>query len=248
MSDLLPFIRAWISDPLHVAAIAPSSSALAHLMTSEISSETGLVLELGPGTGVFTRALLARGVRQKDLTLVEYGCDFARLLEHRFPDARVLPVDAARLGEVSLYQGTPVGAVVSGLPLFFMSRRKVIAILSGAFRYVQPGGAFYQFTYSPRCPVRRAILERLGLKATSIGRAVRNIPPAAVFRITRRTPTRFLVGGTGSECQRVRHRVLDDLLSRHHNGVAGLHFVMALARVGLRGDLYKDSCKSRYYR
>jgi phospholipid N-methyltransferase len=215
MSDLLPFIRAWISDPLHVAAIAPSSSALAYLMTSEISSETGPVLELGPGTGVFTRALLARGVRQQDLTLIEYGCDFARLLEHRFPGARVLPVDAARLGELSLYQGTPVGAVVSGLPLLSMSRRKVLAILSGAFHYIQAGGAFYQFTYGPRCPVPRAILERLGLKATSMGRAVRNIPPAGVFRITRRTSSRLLVGGAGSECQRVRHRVLHDVLSRH---------------------------------
>jgi phospholipid N-methyltransferase len=63
-----------------VAAILPSGRALASLITKDISAATGPVLELGPGTGVFTQALLARGVRQQDLTLIEYGSDFARLL------------------------------------------------------------------------------------------------------------------------------------------------------------------------
>lgn len=187
-SDFVQFFRLWAANPLQVAAVAPSGEALARVMTQEIGPETGRVLELGPGTGVFTRALLARGVAESELTLVEYGSDFARMLEFRFPQARVLWMDASQLARFELFDGAPVGAVVSGLPLLSMSPRKVIAILSGAFTYMRPGGAFYQFTYGPRCPVPRPILDRLGLKATRVGRALRNIPPAAVYRITRRQP------------------------------------------------------------
>jgi len=159
---------------------------LARVITQDISVKDGPVLELGPGTGVFTRALLARGIAQSDLTLIEYGPDFAQTLQLRFPEARVLRMDAAQLRRADLFTGAPVGAVISGLPLLSMSPRKVIAILSGSFHYLRPGGAFYQFTYGPRCPVPRPILDRLGLKATHVGRALRNLPPAAVYRITRR--------------------------------------------------------------
>ena len=90
MSDLLPFLRAWVADPKRVASITPSGTALTDLMTREIRAEDGPVLELGPGTGVVTRGLLARGVPQQDLTLIEAGSDFARTLSLRFPRARPL--------------------------------------------------------------------------------------------------------------------------------------------------------------
>ncbi|HEX4167471.1 MAG TPA: methyltransferase domain-containing protein [Bryobacteraceae bacterium] len=191
-SDLLPFLRAWISNPLGMGSIAPSGPALADLMTSEISPETGPVLELGPGTGVFTHALLARGVREQDLTLVECGGDLARILDDRFPEARVLHSDADCLDEVSLFSGAPVGAVISGLPLLSMSPRKKMAILSGAFSYLRPGGALYQFTYGPFCPVPPSILNRLGLRAECMGRTIANLPPAAAYRITRAIPHRSI--------------------------------------------------------
>ena len=190
--DLIPFFRAWISNPLRVAAVAPSGNALADLITREISSDTGPVLELGPGMGAFTRALLARGVSETDLTLIEYGSDFVRLLSVRFPNARVLWMDASWLAREKIFEGAPLGAVVSGLPLLAMPPRKVMAILAGAFAHLRPGGAFYQFTYGPRCPVPRPLLDRLGLKATRIGRALVNVPPAAVYRISRRAPPRLM--------------------------------------------------------
>ena len=88
--DLLSFFPAWMSAPRRVGAIAPSSAALGELSTREISPESAPVLELGPGTGVFTYELLKRGLRQQDLTLVESGADFIGLLQMRFPGARVL--------------------------------------------------------------------------------------------------------------------------------------------------------------
>ncbi len=187
-SDFLHFFRSWISNPLRVAAIAPSGTSLAKLMTKEIAALDGPIIELGPGTGVFTRALLARGIREEDLTLIEYGPEFISSLKSRFPSARILQMDAAHLGQADIFEGEPVSAVVSGLPLLSMSPRKITAILVSTFTYMRPGGALYQFTYGPRCPVPRPILDRLGLKATHIGGTVRNLPPAAVYRISRRKP------------------------------------------------------------
>ena len=190
--DFLPFFRAWIADPLRVASVMPSGAGLAALITSEVSAQTGPVLELGPGTGVFTRALIDRGVHQRDLTLIEFGADFAGLLSNRFPEARVVQADAARLRQHRLFDTPRVGAVVSGLPVLSMPARKVMSILAGAFSYLRPGGAFYQFTYGLRCPISRAILDRLGLKAVKLGSTRRNLPPATVYRITRRPSSRLM--------------------------------------------------------
>ena len=195
MTNAFTFFRALIADPRRVAAIAPSSPALANAITAEITAVSAPVIELGPGTGVFTRALLARGVPEDKLALVEYGPGFARMLQSRYPRAHVLRMDAARLRSVELFGGEGVGAVVSGLPLLSMPANEVIAILDGAFAHLRPDGAFYQFTYGPRCPVRRSILERLGLKAVRIGGALANMPPASVYRILRRPHLRTPVPG-----------------------------------------------------
>lgn len=190
--DGLTFLREWLTAPLRVGAITPSGATLAKAMTAEIGPETGPVIELGPGTGVFTQNLIERGVPEHRLALIEAGSEFAALLEARFPQALTLWMDASRLRSVHLFGGEPAGAVVSGLPLLSMKPRKVIAILDGAFSHLGAGGAFYQFTYGPGCPVPRPILDRLGLKAARVGRALANVPPASIFRIQRRARRRLL--------------------------------------------------------
>ena len=185
MSDLSSFWRAWMADPLRVAAIAPSSRALAQMITAEITAASAPVIELGPGTGVFTRQLLARGIPEERLALVEYGSAFIRLLAYRFPAARVMCMDAAQLSSVCLFGGERAGAVVSGLPFLSMTPAQVMVILAEAFGYLRHDGAFYQFTYGLSCPVPRVVLDRLGLESVRIGRALVNVPPAAVYRIRR---------------------------------------------------------------
>jgi phosphatidylethanolamine/phosphatidyl-N-methylethanolamine N-methyltransferase len=186
VADIVSFLRAWLADPLRVAAVAPSGPALADLMTAEITPDSAPVIELGPGTGVLTRALLARGVPEDKLVLVEYSAEFARMLEGRFPSARVLAMDAAKLGDLDLFNGQRAGAVVSSLPLSLMPPERVQTILEAGFHHLRPDGTFYQFTYGPRFPVARAVLERLGLQATRTGGTFANVPPAAVYRIRRR--------------------------------------------------------------
>lgn len=187
-SDIRHFFRSWLADPLRVAAVAPSSESLSRLITQAIVPADAPVLELGAGTGVFTKALLGRGIRESDLTLVESGLEFADVLQHRFAQARVVQIDASQISRHGLFPAATVGVVVSGLPLLWMSPRKVMAILSGAFACMRPSGSFYQFTYGPRCPVPRRLLDRLGLKAVRIGSTVCNLPPATVYRIVRRQP------------------------------------------------------------
>jgi phospholipid N-methyltransferase len=185
VTDAYGFFRAWLSSPLRVAAVTPSSKGLAAAMTAEIDPSQGPVIELGPGTGVFTRALLDRGVSERDLALVECGQEFGHLLAVRFPQAETHVADAANLRHMILFGGIPAGAVVSGLPLLGMPPGKTLAILAAAFSKLRVGGAFYQFTYGPGCPVRTSVLRRLGLTATRIGFVLGNLPPASVYRIER---------------------------------------------------------------
>jgi phospholipid N-methyltransferase len=186
--NLLLFFRSLALNPRSVGAIAPSGPNLASLITSEIDPASGPVLELGPGTGVFTEALLKRGVKESDLTLIEYGSDFMRLLQLKFPRARVLWMDAAWIASYKLFEGRPFGAVISGIPLLNLPARKVVTILSGVFANLRDDGAVYQFTYGMQCPIARSDLDHLGLKATRIGRVYLNVPPASVYKITRRQP------------------------------------------------------------
>jgi phospholipid N-methyltransferase len=191
-SDTFLFLRAWLRNPLRVASAIPSGRSLAQLITQEIDPAAGRVIELGPGTGVFTRALIGRGVAESNLVLIEKGREFTGMLAARFPQAAIVESDAAKIGQLDI--GGPAGAVVSGLPLLSMPPRQVMAILAGAFRHLGRQGKFYQFTYGPRCPVPRPILDRLGLKAVFVGRTIQNFPPAAVYRISKRTALPFWQG------------------------------------------------------
>src|SRR5690242_18232465 len=116
MTDVFPFFCALLADPRRVGAVVPSGPALARAITREISPSSAPVVELGPGTGTFTERLIARGVPEDRLALIEYGPDFARLLEERYPHARVLRMDATHLRHVDLFEDEKAGAVVSGLP------------------------------------------------------------------------------------------------------------------------------------
>lgn len=187
LGDNLAFLHAWLRNPRSIGAVTPSGAALARLMTRHVGALDGPVIELGPGTGALTRALLARGVPPQRLTLVEAAPRFAAALARRYPGVRLLRMDAAQLGQVeSLFGDERAGAVISSLPLLSMPPAQVAAIVQGVFeRQLRDDGRFYQFTYGRRCPLPAALLERLGLEARHVGSALLNLPPAAVYCIRR---------------------------------------------------------------
>ncbi len=185
-TEYLDFLAAWVQKPRQTASVVPSSRYLARLMVAQIDPADGRVLELGGGTGVFTRAILGTGLPPEKLEVVEINPAFARGLRRHFPHVSVLEtpaqiVSTAAAGEPGSYQ-----TVVSGLPLLAMDRHVHLDILSESFRMLQPGGSFVQFTYSMRPPVSREVIDALDLDVVRVGQTVRNFPPATVFRFTRR--------------------------------------------------------------
>lgn len=179
-TDTRLFLESWLAKPLQVAALAPSSIHLAAAITREVPTGPGRVLELGPGTGVFTRALLARGVPESQLVLIEKDPAFARLLRERFPQALLLEADARHF---SLPDAAGISAAVSGLPLLSMPHAHIRDILDAVFRQMAPDGALFQFTYGPLCPVPASVLQALSLQADFRRLVLRNVPPASVYRI-----------------------------------------------------------------
>jgi phospholipid N-methyltransferase len=178
------FLRSWLNDPLAVGAVAPSGRTLARSVARAV--EPGhRVVELGPGTGIVTREILARGVRPGDLVLVERCEGFAAHLEREHPTVTVLRGDATEPQKgLEALRGT-VDCVVSGLPLVLFSREQKSRLLEECFGLLRERGSLIQFTYGGRCPVAKRDLEQQGLVAKCIGFIALNVPPAFIYRIAR---------------------------------------------------------------
>jgi phosphatidylethanolamine/phosphatidyl-N-methylethanolamine N-methyltransferase len=180
IDDEVQFIRSWIEKPLSTGAVMPSGRFLARAMARLVDTETtGPIVELGPGTGPVTEALVARGVDPARLVLVEFNPVFCRLLRSRYPEATVVQGDAYRLKHLlgSLLR-EPAAAVVSGLPLFTRPMRSRLRLISDAFGLLQPRAPFIQFTYAVVSPIPRTLP---GLHARATQRIWRNLPPAQVW-------------------------------------------------------------------
>lgn len=184
-TEYLDFLAAWVKKPRQTASVVPSSRYLARLMVEHIDPHDGRVLELGGGTGVFTRAILQTGLPPEQLEVVEINPAFARGLRRHFPAVSVLETPAQIVSTVAAGEPGEYQTVISGLPLLAMDRHMHADILSESFRMLRPGGSFIQFTYSMRPPVSRDILHALDLDVERAGQTVRNFPPATVFRFFR---------------------------------------------------------------
>ena len=103
LDDEMQFIRTWIEKPLSTGAVMPSSKALARTMARYVDpAASGPVIELGPGTGPVTEAMVQRGIDPARLILVEFDPDFCRLLRTRYPAATVVQGDSYRLRDRDL--------------------------------------------------------------------------------------------------------------------------------------------------
>src|ERR1700761_2460661 len=94
-AEHLHFLKGLIARPKNVGAITPSSPALSRAIAQQVDPFVpGPVLELGPGTGVVTEALIERGVAPERITAIEYDPDFVKMVTERCPGVRVLRGDA----------------------------------------------------------------------------------------------------------------------------------------------------------
>jgi phosphatidylethanolamine/phosphatidyl-N-methylethanolamine N-methyltransferase len=180
LDDEVRFLRSWIEKPLHMGAVMPSSKLLARTMAQYVDVDSkGPVIELGPGTGAITNALIEHGVDQKRLVLVEYNPGFCALLRDRYPQAKVVQGDAYALrdslGEVL---DARASAVVSGLPLVTKPMLTRLKLMRDAFMALAPGAPFVQFTYSVAPPIPKSLP---GVSTEASERIWMNLPPARVW-------------------------------------------------------------------
>jgi phosphatidylethanolamine/phosphatidyl-N-methylethanolamine N-methyltransferase len=180
LEDEARFLRSWLERPLVTGAVTPSGKMLARTMASYVDPrQSGPVVELGPGTGPVTDALVRRGVAQDRLVLVEYNPEFCRLLKRRFPKATIVQGDAYDL-QASLKDilADPAAATVSSLPLFTKPLEARLHLLEQAQALMHPGAPFIQFTYAvvPPMPARS---DRY--TASGSNRVWLNLPPARVW-------------------------------------------------------------------
>ncbi len=177
--EKMRFLRSWITKPLQVGAVSPSSRFLARVIASYVDpKETGKIIEIGPGTGPVTKALLARGIAPERLILVEYDPAFVNLLRHQFPGVTVIQGDAYALGEtLQGFVDEPVTAIVSSLPLMTRPMTQRQAFIRQGLALLYPHAPFIQFSYALQPPVPKA----LGFTLEGSKRVWRNVPPARVW-------------------------------------------------------------------
>ena len=163
-----------------MGAVMPSGKLLARTMAQYVDVDSeGPVVELGPGTGAITSALIEHGVDQKRLVLVEYNPGFCALLRERYPQAKVVQGDAYALRD-SLWEvlKAPASAIVSGLPLVTKPMLTRLKLMRDAFAALAPGAPFVQFTYSVAPPIPKSLP---GVSTEASERIWMNLPPARVW-------------------------------------------------------------------
>ncbi len=176
-SEELRFLNALKSQPKSVGAVWPTGPVMARSMASIVNPNAELpVLELGPGTGVITKAILERGLPPSKLHAVEYSPQFARELRLRFPQIHVHQGDAfdlaASVGE------SQFDCAISALPLLNFPTDLRVKFINDVLARLPPSRPLIQFSYGPVAPVPgkpgNFSVERHDF-------VLRNIPPARIW-------------------------------------------------------------------
>jgi phosphatidylethanolamine/phosphatidyl-N-methylethanolamine N-methyltransferase len=178
--DEIRFIKGMMAGPRTVGAIMPTSARTAAKMAEIINTGSGLpVLELGPGTGVITKAILAKGVKPQDIVSIEYSTDFVKHLEGKYPGVNFINGDAFNLAEtLKAYEGQKFDCVISGIPLLNFPMHARVKLIEDLLKLMPAGRPVVQFSYGPVSPV---IARPDIYKIQHYDFVVRNIPPAQIW-------------------------------------------------------------------
>jgi phosphatidylethanolamine/phosphatidyl-N-methylethanolamine N-methyltransferase len=181
-ADEARFFKSWLDRPLLTGAVSPSGRFLARMMARYVDPlSEGPIVELGPGTGPITEALLKRGIAPERLFLVEFDPAFCELLRHRFPGVQVIEGDAYHLQEsLKTLLQVPAAAIVSSLPLLTKPETQRLALLKDAFACLTPEGPFIQFTYGLASPIPCNV-RGYNFRAQVSPPVWFNLPPARVW-------------------------------------------------------------------
>ncbi|NMG40757.1 methyltransferase domain-containing protein [Chelativorans sp. ZYF759] len=179
-SETVRFFKGWLDKPRAVGSIVPTSATTAREMASLVDTASDLpVLELGPGTGVITKAILDRGVQPESLWAIEYAEDFVEHLRKEYPQVNVIQGDAFNLDDtLGDKKDTIFDSIVSAVPLLNFPVPQRIAYVEDLLNRIPVGRPIMQITYGPRSPVPPGkgnyTVERHGF-------VLRNVPPAHLW-------------------------------------------------------------------
>ncbi len=170
-----------VNNPRDIGAVMPSSPNLAMAMARWLPwDEQAKVLELGPGTGAVTGALLKRGLKPERLFAVEKSEGLARLLSRQFPMVRIIRGDAMELGRLISQHDpdpTPFSVVISSLPLLNFPPHMGMAVAEQIRDVLKPGGLLVQYSYN----LVKGREERLYcFRRVASEIVLMNVPPAKV--------------------------------------------------------------------
>lgn len=181
------FLKQYLRNPFGTGAVAPSGRQLAKLMVAKLAPQPSeVIVELGPGTGAFTRELLAQGVEPAHLILVEFNKEFIKFLKREFPDLRIVEGPAQDLRQLLHTLGqVSVKKIISGIPLRSMQPAECRQIAMAVAAVLEPGGTFVQFSYFKASPVPKAVAVEAGLAGQCVGGVLNNVPPAFVWQYTK---------------------------------------------------------------
>jgi phosphatidylethanolamine/phosphatidyl-N-methylethanolamine N-methyltransferase len=151
LTDTTLFLQEWFANPQRTGSLAPSSPQLAAAMAHWLPADPeSFVLELGPGTGAVTEALIKRGLREDRLVAIERNPKMARLLREKFPRAQIIIGDAWHLDHLLRSRREPiesVGAVISSLPLLNFPHAEAEDLTQKIRSVLEPEGNWVQYSY-----------------------------------------------------------------------------------------------------
>ncbi len=179
----IKFFRGMMDGPKQVGAILPTSGVTARRMASVINPHSGLpVLELGPGTGSITKAILQR-VRPERLTSVEYSEDFYRHLVETYPGVNFIRGDAFDLDEaLGPLASAKFDCIISAIPMLNFPAKDRIRLMDSLLDRVMPGSPVVQISYGPLSPVGP---NPGSYSIKHLDFVIRNIPPAQLWTYRR---------------------------------------------------------------
>ncbi len=177
--DSIHPLRAFLSElalhPRQMGTVWPSSRTLARAMVRRLPADNGLpILELGPGTGVVTQALIESGLPPQRLVAVEKSPRLVDILQQRFPGARIVEGDALELE--AILPGQQFAAVLSSLPLKVFSAPEVARLAGNIRNVLHPTGRWIQYTYQ----VFNGHPPTTAFERTASDLVWMNLPPALV--------------------------------------------------------------------
>lgn len=174
------FFRKWLRNPLQMGSIIPSSPALCQrIAAAVVRGPEEFVLELGAGTGVISRTLLAAGVPANKLIVVEIVPEMASNLTASLPGVNAICGDAFNLKDaLPPDMRTRIGTAICGIPLVLLPLERQQAFVD-AVEAVAPGKGFLLYTYCITSPLPHA---KLHVDAKRMAWTPLNFPPASVWR------------------------------------------------------------------